>query len=110
MDQMSTSTAPRVQIIDPDVQFREALAAHLRGRGYRVETCGSLDAGLGQAAEAGFDLILVEHALPETLGLTILPTLHACQKISLLAPLRCSFFPCKALQYPWCFMFVTVAQ
>ncbi len=79
MDQMSTLAAPRVQIIDPDGKFREALATHLRGCGYWVETCGSLDAGLPQAAEAGFDLILVENALPETLGLTILPTLQACQ-------------------------------
>jgi DNA-binding response OmpR family regulator len=79
MDQMSTLAAPRVQIIDPDGKFREALATHLRGCGYWVETCGSLDAGLPQAAEAGFDLILVEHALPETLGLTILPTLQVCQ-------------------------------
>jgi len=70
MDQMSKSAAPRVQIIDPDGKFREALATHLRGCGYWVETCGSLDAGLPQAAEAGCDLILVEHALPETLGLS----------------------------------------
>jgi hypothetical protein len=51
MDQMSTLAAPRVQIIDPDGKFREALATHLRGCGYWVEACGSLDAGLPQAAK-----------------------------------------------------------
>ena len=59
MDQMSTLAAPRVQIIDPDVEFREAMALHLRGCDYWVETCGNLEEGLGQAAEVGFDLILV---------------------------------------------------
>jgi len=79
MDYMSTCTVPRVQIIDPDVEFREALSAHLRGCGYEVETCGSLEEGLRQAQAAGFDLILVENDLPETGGLTALPQLQACQ-------------------------------
>jgi diguanylate cyclase (GGDEF)-like protein len=76
---MSTLATPRVQIIDPDVEFRETLAAYLRSCGYWVETCGNLDEGLGQAAHADFDLILLENALPETVGLTVLPTLQACQ-------------------------------
>ena len=53
---MNTVAAPRVQIIDPDVEFREALAAHLRGCGYQVETCDSLEEGLQQARTTGFDL------------------------------------------------------
>src|SRR5919197_5919392 len=76
---MSTLATPRVQIIDPDEEFRETLASYLRNCGYWVETCGSLDEGLGQAARANFDLILVENALPEPIGLTFLPTLQACQ-------------------------------
>ncbi len=76
---MSTLATPRVQIIDPDVAFRETLAAYLRSCGYWVETYGNLDEGLGQAANANFDLILVENALPETVGRTVLPTLQACQ-------------------------------
>src|SRR5499426_3988705 len=76
---MSTLAIPRVQIIDPDIEFRETLASYLRNCGYWVETCGNLDGGLEQAAHANFDLILVENALPETVGLTVLPTLQACQ-------------------------------
>ena len=53
---MSTLATPRVQIIYPDVEFREALASYLRSCGYWVETCGNLDKGLGQAANANFDL------------------------------------------------------
>src|SRR5207249_3110585 len=63
---MSTLATPRVQIIDPDAAFRETLASYLRSCGYWVETCGNLDEGLGQAAHANFDLILVENALLET--------------------------------------------
>ena len=44
---MSTLATPRVQIIDPDVEFRETLAAYLRNCGYWVETCENLDEGLG---------------------------------------------------------------
>jgi diguanylate cyclase (GGDEF)-like protein len=79
MDYMSTPATPRVQIIDPDVAFREALASHLRSRGYGVETCGNCEDGMAQAARANFDLILIENALPETTALTVLPTLQACQ-------------------------------
>jgi DNA-binding response OmpR family regulator len=76
---MSTLAIPRVQIIDPDIEFRETLASYLRSCGYWVETCGNIDEGFEQAANANFDLILVENALPETVGLTVLPTLQACQ-------------------------------
>ena len=69
----------RVQIIDPDMEFREALALHLRSCGYGVETCGNLEEGMAQAAHANFDLILVENALPQSMALTVLPTLQACQ-------------------------------
>ena len=76
---MSSLATPRVQIIDPDVEFREALAAHLRSCGYGVETCGNFAEGMAQAAHANFDLMLVENVLPETMALTVLPTLQACQ-------------------------------
>src|SRR5207247_2048651 len=55
------------------------LASHLRSCGYGVETCGTLEEGIAQAAHANFDLVLVENALPETVALTVLPTLQACQ-------------------------------
>ena len=54
---MSSLATPRVPIIDPDVEFREALAAHLRSCGYGVETCGNFAEGMAQAAHANFDLM-----------------------------------------------------
>src|SRR5258706_6346911 len=79
MDHVNMMTAPRVQIIDADVGFREDLAAHLRSCGYAGATCSDLDEGLRQAGEAGFDLVLVEHHLPKDSDLPLLPTLQACQ-------------------------------
>ena len=65
MDQMSTLAAPRVQIIDPDGKFREALATHLRGCGYWVETCGNLDEGLGQGGALRDEVLDERELAPE---------------------------------------------
>ena len=73
------SMAPRIQIIDPDVAFREALALHLRACGYGVDTCGSLDEGLRQAEDMDFDLILAEPQLPEAKNADFLSSLQACR-------------------------------
>ena len=68
-----------MQIIDPDVEFRGApslLLAELwlLGRDLREPRRGAR-----AGRNTNFDLILVENALPETVGLTVLPTLQACQ-------------------------------
>jgi len=75
---MSTPVLARVQIIDPDIAFRTALTAHLQTCGYHVEACGDLYTGVQQAQQIDFDLMLIENALPETPGITALPTLQAC--------------------------------
>lgn len=89
MDHTSMLPAPHVQIIDPDVVFREELASHLRTCGYRVTTCDSLEGGLQQASEADFDLILAGYPLSEAGDLALLPELQAGQStpcILLMAP------------------------
>lgn len=82
MDHPSKLTAPCVQIIDTDIEFREALALHLRTCSYRVETCGGLEEALRQSGGVGFDLVLAEYHLPESSDLTLLSRLQACQSNS----------------------------
>src|SRR5690349_5286304 len=72
----SSSAAGSVLIIDDEMAIRESLETLLGLEGYSVECAGTAEEGLARIGERGFDLILLDLALPDHNGLDVLADLH----------------------------------
>jgi two-component sensor histidine kinase len=70
------AAAPRILYIDDDDGLRRLVARALERRGYVVETSGSGAEGVSTAAATPFDLVAVDHYMPEQDGLTTLAQLQ----------------------------------
>lgn len=64
--------AQRVLLIDDDVYTRELYEELLRSEGYDVVAVADGEAGLAQAVQGGFNLILLDIIMPKKDGLTFL--------------------------------------
>lgn len=64
--------APAILIIDDSATFREELAAHLSGAGYRVTQAGSGEEGLTMAATLRPHAVVVDGLLPGIDGATVI--------------------------------------
>ncbi len=76
MNDTSPSPAGLVLIIDDEAEIRESLQTLLELEGYEVETASTGNEGLACAGDRPFDLVLLDLALPDKNGLSVLAELH----------------------------------
>lgn len=67
---------PRILIIDDDEGFCRLVKNHLGRSGFEVLSANSAHAGLEAVRADGFDVIVLDHVLPEQDGLTLLRDLE----------------------------------
>ena len=67
----SSSTAPRVLLIEDEAGLRLTLSDRLASEGYVVESAGDGETGLEQATRGAFDLILLDVMLPRMNGFDV---------------------------------------
>jgi DNA-binding NtrC family response regulator len=72
----SAASVGLVLIIDDEAEIRESLQTLLELEGYEVETASTGNDGLASAGDRPFDLVLLDLALPDKNGLTVLAELH----------------------------------
>ena len=66
-----TMASPRVLIVEDERHIRELVALHLRHEGYECEAVADGSAGLAQAGQRSFDLIVLDLMLPGLDGLSL---------------------------------------
>jgi two-component system KDP operon response regulator KdpE len=78
------SIAPRVLVIDDDVQIRRFLDIGLRAEGYQVFLAGTGKEGLGLAATQSPDVVILDIGLPDMEGHEVLRELRAWSQVPVL--------------------------
>ncbi|NII55724.1 response regulator transcription factor [Luteibacter sp. SG786] len=78
------SIAPRVLVIDDEVQIRRFLDIGLRAEGYQVFLAGSGKEGLGLAATQSPDVVILDIGLPDMEGHEVLRELRAWSQVPVL--------------------------
>jgi len=68
---------PRVLYIDDDEGLRHLARKALRRRGFKVETADSADSGIALLKQDEFDLVAIDHYMPEKTGLDALEMIKA---------------------------------
>jgi DNA-binding response OmpR family regulator len=66
-----TRSAPRVLIVEDDPSTRELIRFHLTSAGYEIEESGEGAAAIARAQEQVFQLIVLDHRLPDVDGLVV---------------------------------------
>ena len=78
-------SARRVLIVDPDPGARDEVARCLAPRGFEVETCDTAAGAAEKLKETGFQCIIIDVDLPDTLGFEAVPLLKGiCPKTSVI--------------------------
>lgn len=67
---------PRILYVDDDPGLARLVSRFLEGRGYAVEHASSGEAGLARIAQGGIDLVALDHFMPASTGLDILPMIR----------------------------------
>ncbi|MGA2749387.1 MAG: sigma-54 dependent transcriptional regulator [Verrucomicrobiota bacterium] len=70
------ATAPRILLIEDDSSAAAALERVLRDEDYRVNVASRGDAGLAEARQKDFDLVISDFKLPGLSGLEVVRQLH----------------------------------
>ena len=65
-------TKPQLLIVDADIGFVHAAADVARSQGYEITVAGSLAQAMSRLEGGGFDLALIDLALPDGSGLDLL--------------------------------------
>ena len=78
------SIAPRVLVIDDEVQIRRFLDIGLRAEGYQVFLAGTGKEGLGLAATQSPDVVILDIGLPDMEGHEVLRELRAWSQVPVL--------------------------
>src|ERR1700736_3601808 len=73
----SSSPLGYVLIIDDEAAIRESLETLLQIEGYEVESAESGEEGLALLGERSFDLVLLDLALPDRIGIDLLAEIGA---------------------------------
>jgi two-component system KDP operon response regulator KdpE len=76
--------APRVLVIDDEVQIRRFLDIGLRAEGYQVLLAASGQEGLGLAATQSPDVVILDIGLPDMEGHDVLRELRAWSEVPVL--------------------------
>jgi CheY-like chemotaxis protein len=63
-------------LIDDEDSFRRTFQQTLTSQGYTVDVCASGAEALGTLQHAQFDVVLLDHAMPEMTGLNVLQWIH----------------------------------
>jgi two-component system, OmpR family, phosphate regulon response regulator OmpR len=74
----------RVLLIDDDARLVDMLGSYLRSRGYVVDVCGDGESGLGTAARADYDAVILDVMLPGIDGLEVCRRLRARSQVPIL--------------------------
>src|SRR5271155_2787386 len=74
----------RLLIVDDDVELCSLLSEFLRREGYTIETVNEGNAGLAQAAQGGYDLLILDVMLPGMDGFEILRRLRHSSRVPVL--------------------------
>jgi two-component system KDP operon response regulator KdpE len=78
------ATAPRVLVIDDEVQIRRFLDIGLRAEGYQVLLAGTAAEGLALAATQSPDLVILDIGLPDREGHEVLTELRQWSQVPVL--------------------------
>jgi len=78
------ATAPRVLVIDDEVQIRRFLDIGLRAEGYQVLLAGTAAEGLALAATQSPDLVILDIGLPDREGHEVLAELRQWSQVPVL--------------------------
>ncbi len=70
---------PRILIIDDDNGFCRLVKTHMTRAGFEAVSAASAEAGIAAAKASVFDVIILDHVLPEHDGLTLLGELQSGQ-------------------------------
>lgn len=70
---MTPKDQRRILITDDEVAIREDLGEYLSNLGYEVETVSDAASTLSSVAASEYNVLLLDHMLPDTTGLDILP-------------------------------------
>jgi two-component system alkaline phosphatase synthesis response regulator PhoP len=62
---------PRILLVEDDPGLRLTLTHRLDSEGYKVETAADGEAGLAQATDGGFDLVILDVMLPRKSGFDV---------------------------------------
>ncbi|WP_456830499.1 response regulator transcription factor [Deinococcus sp. UYEF24] len=81
---MTSTTAPRLLIVEDDPGIRDALSVGLRYEGFEVRTACTAGEGLALYAAEGADLIVLDVILPGADGFSFLRTLRARDPVPVL--------------------------
>jgi two-component system response regulator HydG len=68
----SSSAAPRILIVEDDLEVSRAIAQMVRHLGYESSECNHAEAVLSHIASQAVDLMLVDYRLPELTGLDLI--------------------------------------
>jgi CheY-like chemotaxis protein len=73
-----TTTMPALHLllIDDEDSFRRTFQQTLTSQGYTVDVCASGAEALGILQQTQFDVVLLDHAMPEMSGLNVLQWIH----------------------------------
>jgi two-component system chemotaxis response regulator CheY len=70
------SSPKKILVVDDDLNLRETLGIILQNAGYEVACAENAQQGLLQLQTRNFDLVFLDHKMPDMTGLTLLTVLH----------------------------------
>jgi len=76
--------APRVLLVDDDVELSELLVEYLRRDGFAAETVGDGLTGVARALDGGFDIVVLDVMMPGIDGVEALRRIRAASRVPVL--------------------------
>ncbi len=76
--------APRVLLVDDDVELTELLVEYLRRDGFDAETVGDGSSGVARALDGDFDIVVLDVMMPGIDGVEALRRIRAASRVPVL--------------------------
>ncbi|MCD6673964.1 MAG: response regulator transcription factor [Burkholderiaceae bacterium] len=77
-------SAPRVLLVDDDVELTELLVEYLRRDGFDAETVGDGSSGVARALDGNFDIVVLDVMMPGIDGVEALRRIRAASRVPVL--------------------------
>ena len=77
-------SAPRVLLVDDDVELTELLVEYLRRDGFDAETVGDGSSGVARALDGDFDIVVLDVMMPGIDGVEALRRIRAASRVPVL--------------------------